>query len=72
MIWPFFANVLTYSSMFPELQLPSSREMPLLSRWIDAMKKDPVCSEVMRDNDVHFPEHTRRVLEGTFDYNVGL
>lgn len=50
--------------------MPTSKEMPLLVEWIEAMKKDSACAALVNEN--HTLEHTKGVLENKFDYDIGL
>lgn len=72
MIWPIVTRALAFSTLFPELKMPSSKEMPNFARWIDAMKKDKACIAAMNDDETYFIEHATSIIEGREDDNVGL
>lgn len=70
MIWPFFPKALAFATIFPELNLPTSVEFPVLVQWMELMKKD--CAVKALKLEDHLVEYTKGVLEGNTDYDVGL
>lgn len=72
MVWPIISRAMGFSTVFPELKMPSSEELPRFARWIGAMKKDRACIAAMSDDETYFSEHVKRFIEGTWDENVGL
>ncbi|XP_064488594.1 glutathione S-transferase omega-1-like isoform X2 [Ornithodoros turicata] len=70
MTWTFFPRAGAFSTVFPELKMPSPSQYPLLVSWMNLMKKDPAVVGTV--NEAHLLEHTKGVLNGIFDYDVGL
>lgn len=70
MVWPFFRSALAYAEIFPELEMPTSKEMPLLLQWIEAMKKDEACAALVDQSLL--VEYFKGVQGGKIDYDVGL
>ncbi|XP_064488596.1 glutathione S-transferase omega-1-like isoform X2 [Ornithodoros turicata] len=70
MTWPFFPRAAAFSAVFPELKMPSPSQYPLLVSWMNLMKNDPAVVAVI--NEAHLVEYTKCVLNGIFDYDVGL
>ncbi|XP_064488597.1 glutathione S-transferase omega-1-like [Ornithodoros turicata] len=70
MTWPVFPSAAAFSTVFPELKMPSPSQYPLLVAWMNLMKKDPAVMTVV--NEAHLLEHMRGVSDGIFDYDVGL
>lgn len=68
MVWPFFPRVRAFSTIFPELQMPT--EFPLLLGWVQAMERDKAVAATL--NPDHLLLHTRSVLDNRPDYDVGL
>lgn len=68
MVWPFFPRVRAFSTIFPELQMPT--DFPLLLDWMQAMERDKAVAATL--NPYHLLLHTRSVLDNHPDYDVGL
>uniref|UniRef100_A0A131Y9X5 Glutathione-dependent dehydroascorbate reductase n=1 Tax=Ixodes ricinus TaxID=34613 RepID=A0A131Y9X5_IXORI len=68
--WPTFSMALGVSAFFEAQRMPSQEEYPLLYRWCEIMRQDPVVTSVI--NESNTLEFIRTALLGDANFDAGL
>uniref|UniRef100_A0A023GGV7 Putative glutathione s-transferase n=1 Tax=Amblyomma triste TaxID=251400 RepID=A0A023GGV7_AMBTT len=69
-VWPAFPAALAYSKLYPDLKMPAAEQFPHFSRWLQAMREQPVVKAVV--NEDHVLLYAKSGIDGDRDFNAGL